>query len=109
MYAQCDIEGRKYDLMEGIVYHKTDEHAIEPADVYIKHGSNNKVRKTTKVSNLCVEWKYGTTIWERLVDLKESNPVEVADYAASKSLLNTADFVWWSQHVLRKRSESLPL
>jgi hypothetical protein len=48
MYAQCDIEGRKYNLMEGIVDHKTDGRAIEPADMYIKHGSNKKVRKTTK-------------------------------------------------------------
>jgi hypothetical protein len=54
MYAQCDIEGRQYNLMEGIVDHKTDGRAVEPADMYIKHGSNKKVRKTTKGWNLCV-------------------------------------------------------
>jgi hypothetical protein len=48
MYSQCDIEGRQYNLMEGIIDHKTDGHDVEPADVYIKHGSNKKVRKTTK-------------------------------------------------------------
>jgi hypothetical protein len=79
MYAQCDIEGRQYNLMEGIVDHKTDGHAVEPADMYIKHGSNTQVRKTTKGWNLCFEWKDGTTSWERLTDLKESNPVEVAE------------------------------
>jgi hypothetical protein len=83
MYAQCDIEGRKHNLMEGIVYHKTDGHAVEPADIYIKHGSNKKVSKTTKGWNLCVECKYGTTSWEHLVDLKESNPVEVSEYASA--------------------------
>jgi hypothetical protein len=77
MYAQCDIEGRQSNIMEGIIDHKTDGHAVEPADMYIKHGSNNNVRETTKGWHLCVEWKDGTTIWERLVDLKESNPVEV--------------------------------
>jgi hypothetical protein len=87
MYAQCDIEGRQYNLMEGIVDHKTDGHAVEPAYIYIKHGSNKQVRKTTKGWNLCGEWKDGTTSWERLADLKESNPVEVADYAAEKSFL----------------------
>jgi hypothetical protein len=104
MYSQCDIEGRQYNLMEGIVDHKTDVHAVEPADVYIKHGSNNKVRKTTKGWDLCVEWKYGTTNWERLVDLKESNPVEVAEYDAAKSLIDTPAFVWWAPHVLKKRT-----
>jgi hypothetical protein len=93
MYAQCDIEGKIYNLMEGIVDHKTDGHAVEPSDMYIKHGSNNKARKTTKGWKLCVEWKDGTTRWERLADIKESNPVEVAEYAAAKSLLETPAFV----------------
>jgi hypothetical protein len=104
MYAQCDIEGRHYTLMEGIIDHTTDGHVVEPADMHIKHGINKKVRKTTKGWHLCVEWKYGTTSWEHLVDLKESKPVEVADYATAKSLLNTPDFFWWDPHVLKKRT-----
>jgi hypothetical protein len=107
MYAQCDIEGRKYNLIEGIIYHKTDVHAIEPADMYIKHGINKKVRKTSKVWHLCVEWKYGTTSWEHLEDLKESNPVESAEYVAAKSLIDTPDFFWWAPRVLRKRTISI--
>jgi DNA-dependent RNA polymerase auxiliary subunit epsilon len=75
LYAQCDIEGRKYNRMEGIIDHKTDGHDVEPSDMYINHGSNKKVRKTTKGWHLCFEWKYGTTSWERLAGLKESNPV----------------------------------
>jgi hypothetical protein len=93
MYAQCDIEGRQYNLMEGIVDHKIDGHAIEPDDMYIKHGSKKKVRKTTNGLHLCVEWKDGTTRWEHLLDLKESNPVEVAEYAVAKSLLDAPAFV----------------
>jgi hypothetical protein len=61
------------------------------------------VRKTTKGWHLCVEWKYGTTSWEHLADLKESNPVEVAEYAVAKSLLDAPDFGWWAPHVLKKR------
>jgi hypothetical protein len=104
MYAQCDIEGRQYNLTEGIIDHKTDGHTVETADMYIKHGSNKKVRKTTKGLNLCVEWKDGTTSWERLADLKEIKPVEVADYTAAKSLVDAPAFVWWAPHVLKKRS-----
>jgi hypothetical protein len=107
MYAQCDIEGRQYNIMEGIIDHKTNDHAVEPDEMYINHGSNKKVRKTTKGWNLCVEWKDGTTSWEILVDLKESNPVEVAEYPAAKSLIATPAFVWWSPHVLKKRTRSI--
>jgi hypothetical protein len=31
MYAQCDIEGRQYNRMEGIIDHRTDGHAVAPA------------------------------------------------------------------------------
>jgi hypothetical protein len=89
MYAQCDIEGRQFNLTEGIIYHKNDGHAVAPADMYITHGSNKKVRKTTKGWHLCIEGKDGTTSWERLADLKESNPVEVDEYAAAERLLNS--------------------
>jgi hypothetical protein len=107
MYAQCDIEGRHYNLMEGIIDHRTDGHAVEPAEMYINHGSNKKVSKTTKIWHLCVEWKYGTTSWERLVDLKESNPAKVDEYAAIKSLLNTTVFICWSPHFLNKRTRTI--
>jgi hypothetical protein len=105
MYARCDIEGRHYNMMEGIVKHMTVGHAVEPADMYINNGSNKQVRKTTKGWNLCVYWRDGTTRWERLVDLKESSPVEVDDYAAAKSLIDAPDFVWWAPYVLKKRNK----
>jgi hypothetical protein len=63
MYAQCDIEGRQFNVMEGIVDHKNDGHAVAPTEMYIKHGRNKKVRKTTKGWHLCVECKDGTTSW----------------------------------------------
>jgi hypothetical protein len=107
VYDQCYIEGRQFNLMEGIIDHKTDGHAIAPADKYIKHCSNKKVRKTTKGWHLCVEWKDGNTSWERLADLKESNPVEVAKYVATNSVLDTPAFVWWASHVLKKRTKSI--
>jgi hypothetical protein len=55
IYAHCDVEDRQYNLMEGIIDHNTDDHAIESADMYIKHGIKKQVRKTTKGWNLCVE------------------------------------------------------
>jgi hypothetical protein len=102
--AQCDAEGRQYNLTEGIIDHKTYGHAVDRADMCIKYGSNKQVRKTTKGWYLCVEWKDGTHSWERLSDLKESNPVEVAEYTVAKNLLDAPDFVWWVPYVLRKRS-----
>jgi hypothetical protein len=104
IYAQCDAEGRKYNLMEGIIDHKTDVHAVYRADIYIKHGSNTQVRKTTNGWHLCIEWKDGTSTWERLAGLKEINPVEVSEYAVANNLLDAPAFVWWVPHAIKKRS-----
>jgi hypothetical protein len=54
--------------------------------------------------NLCVEWKEGTSSWERLADLKERNSVEVAEYAVSENLHNAPDFLCWVPHLLKKRN-----
>jgi hypothetical protein len=92
--------------MECIVDHKMDYHAVDRADMHIKHGSNKQARKTTKGWHLCVEWKDGTPCWERLSDLKESNPVEVAECAVSKNLHHAPSFLsgGWVPYVLKKRS-----
>jgi hypothetical protein len=103
MHAQCDIEDRQYNLMEGIFDHHKDGYAVEPADIYIKHGSNTQVRKTTNGWHLCVEWKDGTTSWERLADLKESNPIGVAEYVVTKSFLDAPAFMWCDIHVIKNR------
>jgi hypothetical protein len=104
MYAQCDAEGRQYNLMEGIIDDNTDGHAVQRSDMYIKHGSKKQLSKTTKGWHLYFEWIYVTTSWERLAGLKESNPVEVAEYAVAKNLLDAPDFVLWVPFVLKKRS-----
>jgi hypothetical protein len=104
MYAQCDEEGNQFIMLEDTVRRKTYGHAVERADKYIKVGSNKQIRKTTKGYNLCVEWKDGTTSCERLADLKESNPIEVAEYASTKNLHDESYFTWWVPYVLKKRN-----
>jgi hypothetical protein len=104
MYAQCDEEGNQFIMLQDIVGHKMYGHAVERADMHIKVGSNTQIRKTTKGWHLCVEKKDGTPSWERLADLKESNPVELAEYAATKNLHYEPAFDWWVPHVLNKRN-----
>jgi hypothetical protein len=103
MNAQCDEEGNQFLMLHASVGHKTDGHIVERADMYIKVGSNIQIRKTTKGWHLCVKWKYGKTSWERLTDPKESNHVEVAEYATTKNLHDEPSFDLWVTHVLKKR------
>jgi hypothetical protein len=48
MHAQCDEEGNQFLMLQYIVGHKTDGHAVERSDMYIKVGSNTQIWKTTK-------------------------------------------------------------
>ena len=103
MYAQCNVDGEQYLLLKSICDHKKDGHAVEKADAYIIVNNRKSLRKTTKGWSLCVEWKDGTTTWEKLANLKESNPVEVAEYALSMGIEDEPAFKWWVPFTLNKR------
>jgi hypothetical protein len=50
-----------------------------------------------------IRWKDGSTQWTRLADLKESNPVELAEYAIGNKLVNEPAFKWWVPYVIKKK------
>ena len=67
--------------MEAIIDHKKDGNAVKDADRYFYNRGRQYPKKTTAGWKLCVQWKGGLTSWETLADLKESYPVQVAEYA----------------------------
>jgi len=52
---------------------------------------------------LNVQWKDGSSDWVPLKDLKESYPIQVAEYAVANKLAEEPAFAWWISDVLRKR------
>jgi hypothetical protein len=58
---------------------------------------------TTKGWNICVEWRDGTTSWLPLIDVKNSFPVHLAEYAVTHDLQHYPDFSWWVNLLLKKR------
>ena len=59
--------------------------------------------KSTHVWKLKVLWTDGSKAWVPLSSLRESNPVEVAEYAKSLDIIDNPSFVWWPPCVLKKR------
>ena len=45
----------------------------------------------------------GSTSWLTLKELKESNPIETAEYAVAMGIEKEPAFAWWVKHVLKKR------
>lgn len=102
--SQTDVEGRSYSILDEIQNHRTDGHAVKKDDGYLtdKRGRKSK-RMTTKGWFLQVLWKDRSTSWVPLKDLKESNPVQVAEYAVANKLVEEPAFNWWVPFVMRKR------
>ena len=108
IYAQLDDDGYTRMVMDEIVDHRSDETAVGRKDGTIK-GPNGTTqpRKTTKGWDLCVKWKDGSTEWVPLKELKESNPIQLVEYARANQLENEPAFVWWVPWTIRKRNRIL--
>lgn len=105
MLTQVDADGMCLTLMEAIVDHKKDESKAVHADdkyVYQKNGRRH-LRKTTAGWSLLVRWKDQTESWIKLADMKESHPVEVAEYAKARGIDREPAFAWWVPYTMRKR------
>ena len=48
-------------------------------------------------------WADDSETWVPLKDLKESHPVEVAEFAKARGITDEAAFIWWVRYTLRKR------
>jgi hypothetical protein len=61
------------------------------------------MRETTVGWSLLVKWADGTESWIPLKDLKESHPIETAEFAKAQSIADEPAFAWWVPYTLRKR------
>ena len=107
MYAQCDAEGNQFLLLDSIVDHRKTKAAVDHDNRHVVVRGRKHKKKTTKGWELCVQWRDGSTSWERLAGLKESNPIEVAEYAVAKQIENEPAFDWWVNKFLRRRDRIL--
>ena len=94
IYSQVDSEGRQYLLIDEIQSHKCDGTALR---------GDSRNRQTTKGWKFQVLSKDGSTSWVPLKDLKESFPVQTAEYAIRAGIDRLPAFVWWTPYVIRKR------
>jgi hypothetical protein len=91
LQAKADAEANPHAVFTGIVDHRF----IEPVD-YI-HDTKGTNRSTTLGWDLCVQWTDGTTTWLPLATVKESNPVEAAEFAVSRGINGAPAYKWWAR------------
>ena len=102
MFAQVDAEGNRHVLFDGIIDHCTNGTEIKSDKVFITFHNGGRRRKETTIGwELLVQWKDGSTTWEKLKDMKECYPVQVSEYAVQRKISTEAAYAWWITHVLK--------
>ena len=104
MYSQVDSNGHHTLLLKEITDHRKSNTAIHIDDKFIISKTGRKsLRKTTKGWDFLCLWKDGSSTWAPLKDLKESNPVDIAEYVVGNRISEEAAFAWWVPYTLKKR------
>ena len=96
-------ESHSNHFLNEIIDHRTNGKAVTKDDGMISQNGRSTMRKTTKGWFLCVRWKDDSTSWVPLKDLKESNPLDVSEYAVANKLVTEPAFQWWVPTTLRRR------
>ena len=109
MLTQVDSDGMSATLMEAIVdLRKDDKKALQHHDNYVQTKNGRRhLRKTRKGWELLlIKWKDKSESWIKLADMKESHPIEVAEYARARGIDKEPAFEWWVPHTLKKGKSS---
>ena len=106
--SQVDEEGNRQLMLDEIIDHRSDKSVIPIYQAFYTTPTGRSTRRrTTKGWELCVQWKDGSSHWVALKDLKNSYPIETADYAIANLIDNMPAFAWWVPYVQRKRKAIL--
>ena len=84
IYAAFDDDGNEYLMMDSIVEYQKKNKAVTITDHKVFHIGWNYMQRSTAVWQLCVQWRDFLTSRKSLRDLKESHPVETAEYAVDQ-------------------------
>jgi hypothetical protein len=110
MYSQCDIDGNQYLLLDQFVDHRKDDTAIALTEQTVHHDNGRTYQqKTTTGWQICCQWIDGSTTWEKLSDLKESHPIETAEYAVTHDIERIISLVKRCQTRYLKRTHKFSI
>ena len=105
IFAQCDDAGRRQAILDEIIDHKRDGRALRADNGYVTTKRGQRVPKnTTKGWKILCQWKDGSSDWVDLKYVKDSNPIELAEYAVANRIQEEPAFKWWVSQTLRMRN-----
>ena len=104
IYSEVDSNGHHNLLLKEIIDHRKSAMAVPIYEKFVVSKTGRKsLRNTTKGCGFLCLWKDGGTTCSPLKDLKESNPVDIAEYVVGNRISEEAAFAWWVPYNLNKR------
>ncbi len=89
-------------MLDAIMDFRKDPNAAIYQNDQVKIVNGKKVvSRSTRGWELCCEWKDGSTSWQKLSNLKELHPLQVAEFALAAGIANEPAFNWWVSWVLK--------
>ncbi len=103
IYTLCDSDRNEYIHLDKLINIKHTEDALTLDQQQIAVNVASQQHKSTMGWVICCQWKELSTSWEKLSNLKESHPVQVAQFAIQMGVALEPGFNWWVFRVLKKR------
>ena len=105
LFAQVDQEGNRHVLLDELIDYRVNGREVKLQDAFIMTGTGTRRRRETTIGwELLAQWKDGSTNWISLKDLKESYPVQTAEYAVAAKIAMEPALAWWVPYTLKKRN-----
>ena len=105
IYNMVNADGESEAIFDTIISHRTNNNAVSNADRYVTVNGKKFPRKTTAGWQFEVVFQVGptrSTQWIPLKELKESHPVQIAEYVTAKGIAKEPAFSWWVPYTLKK-------
>ena len=92
-----------------MIYFRKTNPALSIVDQNIVVKGRASLHRSNVGWQVCCQCKDGSTSWKMFSYLKESHPVETAEYAHRQGISHEPAFNWWSPWVLKKRDRIISL
>jgi hypothetical protein len=69
----------------------------------IRGNTRNSNQYTKKGWMICISWKDGTSSWHPMSEIKNSYPLQLAEYDFTNDLQDEPSFKWWVKPTLKQR------
>ena len=104
LFSQVGDEGFTLTLFYSILEYTKDGSAIKKKGIFFRtRFKTNRIKKITCGWKFLVLWKDLSWTCVPLKDIKESHPIEMAEFSKSRGIDKETAFGWWIPYTLRKR------